>query len=246
MTATLSKQDIPATDSGTDDSRHSLSTRSAKRSRWPRRLFKRRWLKIFRPRHLFRASAVLLLVAGFVHVSLMNDVFSSSDDSAGALNVLAYGYTAYQYDHSAYDRSGATPSIVKSSMPSYSGGLARLNSSDVAMSDPKLAEGIAKEFTTYEVPEGGSLWRTGKQFIADEILLDQLIDNLEERGMEVSKVRAGEQFLVSDRGSEGLLVVIEVEGSTYESRVYESDVVTSLRRIAPSGGNKLNTAYLSQ
>ena len=93
---------------------------------------------------------------------------------------------------------------------------------------------VDDELTTHVVPEGGSLWRTGKQFINDDSLLDTLIDNLAERGMDVSNVRAGTQFTVLDLGAEGLIVVIEAGGNTYQSRIYEDEVVTS-RRSAASG-----------
>ena len=84
------------------------------------------------------------------------------------------------------------------------------------------------------VNEGGSLWRTGKRFIDDDVLLDKLIDNLAENGMDVRNVRAGLEILVSDLGSEGLLVSIEAGGDTYESRILNEDVQTRKRRIAIS------------
>ena len=90
---------------------------------------------------------------------------------------------------------------------------------------------------TYVVNEGGSLWRTGRRFIDDEVLLDKLIDNLSESGMNVRSVRPGVEFIVNDLGSKGMLVVVEQDGDTYESHIVRNNVTLSVRRQAT--GSKL-------
>ena len=85
MTMTSSNHDIPATDSSSDDHSDNLSTRSPRRKRPSRRWFKRRWLRVLRPGNLIRASAVLLLPAAFIHVSLMNDVLSPRENGSASL-----------------------------------------------------------------------------------------------------------------------------------------------------------------
>ena len=208
MTMTSSNHDIPATDSSSDDRSDNLSTRSPRRKRPSRRWFKRRWFRMLRPGNLIRASAVLLLPAAFIHVSLMNDVLSPRENGAASLYIEA---------------ADSAISASNANVPENS---------------------IEDELTTHVVPEGGSLWRTGKQFIDDEALLDTLIDNLAERGMDVSNVRAGTQFQVLDLGSKGLIVVIEADGNTYQSRVHEDEVVTSRRRVAAGEVSMLNAALI--
>lgn len=98
---------------------------------------------------------------------------------------------------------------------------------------------------TYVVNEGGSLWRTGKRFIDDEVLLDKLIDNLSESGMNVRSVRPGVELVVNDLGSKGMLVVVEQGGDTYESHIVRDSVSSSLRRQA-IGFDMPSTASLAQ
>ena len=217
MTMTSSNHDSPATDTSSDD--HSdnvtITTRGTRRRRPSRRWFKRRWLRVLRPGNLLRASAVILLPAAFIHVSLMNDVLGPRENEAASFY---------------------TDPIE----PAVSASLAE-NQENVVQKNV-----IDDELTTHVVPEGGSLWRTGMQFIDDESLLDALIDNLAERGMDVGNVRAGTQFQVLNLGSEGLIVVIEADGNTYQSRVYEDEVVTSRRRAAADEVSMLNAAFIDQ
>ena len=103
-----------------------------------------------------------------------------------------------------------------------------------------------KKTTTYAVNEGGSLWRTGKRFIDDEVLLDELIDNLADSGMDVRSVRPGVEFIVNDLGSEGLLVLIDESDYTYESHILGESVTTSVRRQAEIEGDSSSATSLYQ
>ena len=240
-----SSQDIQRTNLHSDEQRHNVPTRSSGRRRGSRRQARRRWSSLFRADRVITLGAVMLLLAAFVHVSMINDVFSPADSADDSLNILAYGYGAYYLDHSAYERSGSVASVT-STTPAYSVEVSRFSEDEPIDSTVQPAEEPVSRFTVYEVPEGGSLWRTGKRFITDEVLLDKLIDNLAAQGMDVGSVRAGDQFLVSDLGPEGLLVVIESGGRTYESRVFENDVITTMRRAATNEVSSLNTALLAQ
>ncbi|MBX2886440.1 MAG: hypothetical protein KTR32_41180 [Granulosicoccus sp.] len=86
--------------------------------------------------------------------------------------------------------------------------------------------------TTYVVNEGGSLWRTGRRFIDDAVVLDKLIDNLASNGMDVRKVRAGLEFIVNDLGSRGRIVIVNDGTDSYESHIHDGKVVTSRQRQA--------------
>ena len=116
---------------------------------------------------------------------------------------------------------------IRSVTPSPTSALASIGSGDSPEQGSHPAIQMMDTQTIYVVPEGSSLWRTGIRFIDDEELLDKLIDNLAERGMKVRNVNEGVHFTVNDLGSEGLLVIIEADGNTYESRVFEDDVVTN-------------------
>ena len=59
-------------------------------------------------------------------------------------------------------------------------------------------------------------------------------------------IKAGTQFQVLDLGAEGLIVVIEADGNTYQSRIHEDEVVTSRRRVAAGEVSMLNTALIDQ
>ena len=112
------------------------------------------------------------------------------------------------------------------------------------ISDTATTGGSFRKTNAYVVNEGGSLWRTGKRFIDDEVLLDKLIDNLSESGMDVRSVSAGVEFIVNDLGSKGLLVVVEDDGDTYESRIVKDSVTSSVRPQAASGVDSSRTASL--
>ncbi len=103
-----------------------------------------------------------------------------------------------------------------------------------------------RKTTIYVVNEGGSLWRTGKRFIDDVVLLDKLIDNLADSGMDVRSVRAGVEFVVNDLGSDGLRVVVDDGGDTYESHIVKDSVTTSVRRQAATVIDSSRTASLDQ
>ena len=239
MTMTSPNTDISATISSSGDIHHRTPTRSLKRKRPPRRLFKRRWLKKLRPKRLLRTCAVLFVLAVFVYVSKTNHVLGPSGQGSGLQNVVTTGLTdvlmsvketmspnADQDPDPGTSRRSATPSST--SVP------ALVNSDDSPEQGLHSAKQIVGTQTIYVVPEGSSLWRTGIRFIDDEVLLDKLIDNLAEHGMKVRNVSAGAHFIVNDLGSEGLLVEIEANGNTYESRVYKDDVVTSSLRASNS------------
>lgn len=128
----------------------------------------------------------------------------------------------------------SSDSVVSSSTVSASATEAtKVSAEDEAMTLAITAssEGGMKS-DTYVVNEGGSLWRTGRRFINDDVLLDKLIDNLSDSGMNVRSVRPGVEFVVNDLGSNGLLVVVEQGGDTYETHIVRDGVSSSVRRQA--------------
>jgi hypothetical protein len=245
--------------------------------------------KILRLRRIFRAGIVLLPLAGFIHVSLINDVFGpdelvsdsstsdsgdvNRDDFAGSdagmlepdrlppgpnVNRLAVAPTntrpVVSVTRLASTWSTADPGL---SRPVSAGadGMKVEDVADVAAADganDALLESdmaaIGRSFgrtTTYVVNEGGSLWRTGKRFIDDDVLLDKLIDNLAESGMDVRSVRAGLEFIVKDFGTEGRIVIVDDDGDTYESHIIGDSVTTSsVRHQDWTGIESTRTAWL--
>ena len=227
--------DISATISSSGDAHHRAPTRSLNRRRSPRRFFKRRWLKKLRPKRLLRTFAVLFVLAAFVYVSKTNHVLSRSGQGSGLQSVATSGLTAILMSVKEAMSSNASSSqdpdpgtSTRSAIPLSTNVLALVNGDDSTKQGSHSAKQVMNTQTIYVVPEGSSLWRTGILFIDDEVLLDKLIDNLAERGMKVRNVSAGVHFIVNDLGSEGVLVVTETDGNTYESRVYKDDVVTNL------------------
>ena len=234
MTMTSPYTDIPATISNSGDNPHRSPIRSLKRRRPSRRLFKRRWLKKLRPKRLLRTCAVLFVLAVFVYVSKTNDVpgpwSSGSKLQSVATSSITGIFVSIKEAMSPNPDSNSDPdssTSIRSVTPTPTSALASIGSGDSPEQGSRPAIQMMDTQTIYVVPEGSSLWRTGIRFIDDEELLDKLIDNLAERGMKVRNVNEGVHFTVNDLGSEGLLVIIEADGNTYESRVFEDDVVTN-------------------
>lgn len=103
---------------------------------------------------------------------------------------------------------------------------ADLPSGGVSTKGSVAIEPALRKEATYVVNEGGSLWRTGKRFIDDEVVLDRLIDKLADKGMNVRSVSAGVAFVVEDLGNAGLLVVFNDDDKKYTSHIFEGSVAT--------------------
>jgi len=245
MVRASSNQHISKKNPHSDDQRNSAPRRGSGRRRGSRRQARRLRPNLFRADRMIGAGAIMLLLAAFVHVSMINEVFSPADGPDDSLSILAYGYAANKYDHSAYERNGSVAAVTNTT-PSYSGQVSRFTTDEPFGLTVESAKKNVSQFTVYEVSQGGSLWRTGKRFIDDEALLDKLIDNLAAQGMDVGSVRAGDHFLVSDQGPKGLLVVIDSGDSVYESRVFDNDVITTIGRSATNEVSMLNTVSLAQ
>ena len=230
MTMTSPYTDIPTTNSNSSDNHYRSPIRSLQRGRPSRRLFKRRWLKKLRPKRLLRTCAVLFVLAVFVYVSKTNQVLGPSGPGARLQSVATSGITGVLENVKqamSPDSDPAPSTSTRSATPSPTSELASISSGNPPEQGPHPEKRILDTQTIYVVPEGSSLWRTGIRFINDEALLDKLIDNLAERGMKVRNVNEGVYFTVTDLGGEGLVVTIEADGNTYESRVFEDDVVTN-------------------
>ena len=235
MTMNLNDKDITTTISSASDSLHRAPTRNIKRQKPARRFFKRRWLKKLRPKRFLRTSAVLFVLAMFVYVSKTNNVMGPSGYGSALQNAARSGLTdiltrvnkEVMSPNTNLNRDPAPDTGNESATRSSTAASALGKGEGSSAQVPDAAKLTADTQTIYVVPEGSSLWRTGIQFIDDTLLLDNLIDNLAERGVKVRNVGAGTYFIVNKLGREGLLVVIEADGNTYESHVYEDHVVTS-------------------
>lgn len=98
----------------------------------------------------------------------------------------------------------------------------------------------------YAVNEGGSLWRTARRFIDDNVLLDKLIDSLEQSGMDMRRIRPGVEFVVNDLGNGRLLITVEDRGEVYESLIEAGNVTTSIQSQTPFADEPSRTARLSR
>ncbi len=112
---------------------------------------------------------------------------------------------------------------------------------DEVIDEPSIAENTDTKPTlagkaTYVVNEGGSLWRTGKRFIDDEVVLDRLLDKLADKGMNVRTVSAGMAFIVEDLERAGLLVVFNDGNHKYTSHIFEGSVATLMQSQAEIDG----------
>lgn len=111
--------------------------------------------------------------------------------------------------------------------------------------EPDRAVDTLHNSTIYVVNEGGSLWRTGKRFIDDEIKLDRLIDDLAQSGMNVRNVKAGVQLIVEDLGSQGMRVAVNHEDGFYESHLIEDRVTTTMREQPPLETNSVHSVQMT-
>lgn len=246
MTDISSTLERLAPDAGRDRTSIPSSPRGSRRKRSLRSTIRHHLNKMLRTRKIFRAGFVLLPLAGFIHVSLVNDVLGAKDRESGSImnvrsvvgNDGSMGSDAGVLNHtrSAPGLSDDLSVATLDEAPAVPAN-AELIASDTAANGSNF-----QKTTTYVVNEGGSLWRTGKRFIDDEVLLDNLIDNLSESGMNVRSVSAGVEFIVNDLGSKGLLVVVEDGGDTYESRIVKDRVTSSVRRQAATGIDSSRTA----
>lgn len=234
-------------EAGPDSTSRRFSNRSSRRKRSFRSTIRHNLNKMLQTRKLFRAGFVLLPLAGFIHVSLVNDVLGPKNQEFDSMTSVVSNESSVESDVAMLNRtrfapgwSDDLPVVVPDRAP-----YARKNDELVPTDTAAIGHSFKKS-TTYVVNEGGSLWRTGRRFIDDEVLLDKLIDNLSESGMNVRSVSAGMEFIVNDLGSEGLLVVVEDGGDTYESRIVESNVTSSVRSQTATGIDTSRAASLGQ
>ena len=89
MTQITPNQETPATNLNVDDGDQRISRRRSRHNRSLTRSFKRHLQEMLPAARLFRAGVTLLLLAAFVHVSLINDVFGPSREGPSSLYVEA-------------------------------------------------------------------------------------------------------------------------------------------------------------
>lgn len=287
MTVISSDPETPVSDAGADKTRQRRTQQSSRRQRSLRCTNRRNLDQMLGKQQIFRAGLVLLPLAGFLHISLTNDVLgpdngasdsitsehsSVNRDSLTGSDEGMLKHTRFDSgtsdDHPAVAPTNARPTVsvtrLASAWSTGDPGLSRLSperadgadGDEGAMGSRAKVEPLTSDAaatgrsfgrpTIYVVNEGGSLWRTGKRFIDDEVLLDKMIDILAESGMEVRSVSAGVEFIVNDLGSEGLLVVVYDGNDSFESQIFEDSVTASARRQAEIGVDSTRTVSLDQ
>lgn len=136
-------------------------------------------------------------------------------------------------------RTGAK--MTPTAPPSTSGsGAARRPTAPRPLLAPRPGEPLERAFAratrlsdpvVHEVEKGGSLWRTARKVVTDEVLLDKLVDNLAASGMAVGSVRAGET-LAAEEIAPGIRRIRVGAGDTvYLSDVGGGHVVTAACRL---------------
>lgn len=247
--------------SGTEIADQHSALQSPRRRRSLGRMIGRRLDRIFGSRRLFPLAMGLCLLAGFIHISLVNDVFVVKDHRSYVYknqSAEPKGYTqATASNRPQYNErtrppqaiNSERPTLATTSMPEFGEGVLKLSGIEAGLYDvrPKVSEAIAPtqsqaaQLATYRVSEGSSLWETGKQFIDDAAVLNELIDDLATSGIDVLNVRPGVVFVVSKLGEQDLLVIVDIAGNRYKSRIIQSTVTTSVVAGASSFANGADT-----